>query len=88
MKERINRLDRYRIKIIECRHIKEAPSFYIHKLIGANLCLCKHCEKKLREEIFAQIKVEKEVDELAKKHKWMKPKGRIKNENNIRLEKR
>jgi len=64
------------MKTIACSHIKKEPSGYIYKLIGVELWLCNKCEKRLREKIAEQVKVEKEVDKLATKHTWMR--GKIK----------
>jgi len=51
---------------INCNHfIKESKktSVYSYDLIGAELNLCKKCEKKLRKEIIEQDRIEKEIRE-------------------------
>jgi len=52
---------------IECPHFEKESrktNIYIYKLIGAELNLCMKCEKKLREQIFEQIKIENETSNL------------------------
>ena len=46
-----------------CNHIKQKKekSIYIYSLIGRDLCICEKCEKKLREQILEQDKLEKEL---------------------------
>ncbi|MBU2496575.1 MAG: hypothetical protein KJ767_00760 [Nanoarchaeota archaeon] len=45
---------------IECKHYK--GSGYHYSFIGGTLWLCKKCERKLRAQILAQDKLEKELD--------------------------
>lgn len=62
-------------KQINCNHfIKESKktSVYSYKLIGAELNLCKSCEKKLRKEIIQQDKDEKEIHEELRRRGWKK----------------
>lgn len=47
-------------KELACLHAK-ISSFYVYEIVGADLILCKECEKKLRAEIFEQDKIEKEI---------------------------
>jgi len=49
------------MKNMKCNHFNnKLPSVYIYPLIGAELCLCPKCEKKLRQRILEQDKIEKE----------------------------
>ncbi|CAK0756793.1 conserved hypothetical protein [Azospirillaceae bacterium] len=62
-------------KQINCKHYLEESkktSVYSYDLIGAELNLCKACEKKLRKEILEQDKIENDINKLSNKHPWMK----------------
>ena len=49
-------------KNLYCKHFKKCKGdVYIYDLLNqVDLCLCGKCEKKLREQIASQIKIEKE----------------------------
>jgi len=51
-------------------------------MIGCELDLCKNCERKLRAGIIEQIKVEKEIEDYAKKHPWMRQNEKNKDSKN------
>lgn len=60
---------------INCKHyLKESKetSVCTYKLIGAELNLCKGCEKKLRRQILEQDRIESDVDIVKLKDKRYK----------------
>lgn len=69
------------MKEIICPHIKELKKNggYFYKMIGCELDICNNCERKLRAGIIEQIKVEKEIEDYAKKHLWMRQNEKNKN---------
>ena len=72
------------MKEITCPHIKELKKNggYFYKMIGCKLDICKNCERKLRAGIIEQIKVEKEIEDYAKKHSWMRQNEKNKDSKN------
>lgn len=49
---------------IYCKHYLEESkktSVYTYSIVGAEINLCKNCEKKLRKEIMEQDKLEKSI---------------------------